>query len=331
MLLLINRRYPALGAILGAVASLAFIATGGHVRAHADDRHGCALPGPVRYPDGAPVPVRLAGAVVNGQPVEHRTEIPGGSPYYRTQGAGPALVLIGGGPSNADTLRRLAGELTGDFTVVTYDRRGYSRSHLDDPAQPATIAQHGDDVRRLVADLGAGPATVFGTSIGALIALALAASAPAAVAQVIVHEPPLGQLLTDDERPAFDLDPRADASAGSALDAIAKSIGVNRGLAGDPAGRPEIRPADVELFIRRDAPAVGAYRLDLARLVPLAGRIVVAGSQDGRDFYPYQCALRLACQLGTPLAELPGNHAGMIQHPVQFAAELRNLLLPSAR
>jgi hypothetical protein len=35
---------------------------------------------------------------------------------------------------------------------------------------------------------------------------------------------------------------------------------------------------------------------------------------------------RLASQLGTPLAEFPGNHAGMIQHPAQFAARLQCLL-----
>jgi hypothetical protein len=74
--------------------------------------------------------------------------------------------------------------------------------------------------------------------------------------------------------------------------------------------------------------AIGCYRLDLDRLRPLAGRIIVTGSQDSRDFYPYHCALRLARQLGTPLAELPGNHAGMIQHPARFATELRRLFLP---
>jgi pimeloyl-ACP methyl ester carboxylesterase len=71
---------------------------------------------------------------------EHRVAIAAGSLYYRTQGAGPALVLVGGGPSNADTLDPLVAHLAGDFTVVTYDRRGYSRSHLDDPGRPAGIA-----------------------------------------------------------------------------------------------------------------------------------------------------------------------------------------------
>jgi pimeloyl-ACP methyl ester carboxylesterase len=258
---------------------------------------------------------------------EHTARIPAGTLYYRTQGTGPLLVLIGGGPSNADTLGALAGFLAGRHTVVTYDRRGYSRSRLDDPDGPAGMADHGDDVRRLIGELDLGPASVFGTSIGALIALALAAADPAAVDTLVVHEPPLGQLLTDAERPAFDLEPGDSTDAGTALNAIAASIGVKRGLAaGDPAARPGIQAADVELFIRRDAPAVGDFQLDLDQLKPLSGRVIVTGSKDGRDFYPYKCAACLADRLGTPLAELPGNHAGMIQHPEPFAQALEALL-----
>jgi hypothetical protein len=39
---------------------------------------------------------------------DHTIRVPGGSLYYRTQGHGPLLMLIGGGPSNADTLSTLA-------------------------------------------------------------------------------------------------------------------------------------------------------------------------------------------------------------------------------
>ena len=267
----------------------------------------------------------------------HLAEIPGGSIYYRVEGHGPTLVLAGGGPSNADTLQPLANKLATDHTVVSYDRRGYSRSRLDHPGAPASIAQHADDLRRLIADLGPEPVSVFGTSFGALIALELAAIAPGSIETLIVHEPPLGQVLSGEHRQAFDLNLDAEPDAGSALNAIAASIGVTRGhlpatgvaegsAEGSPAGRPGSNPADVELFIRRDAPAIGDYRLDLGRLSALSGRIAVTGSQDGRDFYPYQCALHLARHLGTSLIELPGNHAGMIQHPAEFAARLRALL-----
>jgi pimeloyl-ACP methyl ester carboxylesterase len=210
--------------------------------------------------------------------VARQVAVPGGSLYYLTRGRGPVLLLMGGGPSNADTLEPLAAELAGTCTVVTYDRRGYSRSVVTDPAGPdpagpdptrpdgapglSGLSRHAADARRLIAALGGGPVSVFGTSFGALVALELAAADPAAIGTLIVHEPPLGQLLAGPERPSFDLDLGAQRDA-AALDAIAASVGARRGSGpGRPGAGPV--PADVELFIRRDAPAIGRYHLDLA-------------------------------------------------------------------
>jgi pimeloyl-ACP methyl ester carboxylesterase len=270
-----------------------------------------------------PGPQALAEAAA---PREHLLDVPGGALYYQTRGNGPALVLLGGGPSNADTLGPLAGQLARDCTVVTYDRRGYSRSRQDDAGEQVGIPGHGRDLIALLTALAAAPVSLFGTSFGALVALEGAASAPGLVGTLIVHEPPLGQLLAGDQRKPFDLDLDARPDAGAALDAIAASIGVTRGAAAGTSGRRGPRAADVETFIRRDAPAIGAYHLDLARLDDLRDRTVVTGSEDGRAFYPYQCALSLAGSLGTQLVELPGNHAGMIQDPAPFAARLRLLL-----
>jgi pimeloyl-ACP methyl ester carboxylesterase len=257
---------------------------------------------------------------------EHSAAVPGGTIYYRTEGSGPPLLLIGGGPSNADTLAALAGHLATGHTVISHDRRGYSRSRLDDPSRPASVALHADDVRHVLDDLGAGPASVFATSVGALISLALAAGHPAALARVIVHEPPLGQLVPADDRASFDVELDRD-DAGRALDQIAASIGVTRGrsLTG-PDDRPEVRRGDIELFIRRDVPAIADYELDLDRITPLTDRIVVTASAEGRGFYPHRCAEALAATLGAPLIELPGNHAAMITHPAEFAARLAPLL-----
>jgi pimeloyl-ACP methyl ester carboxylesterase len=257
---------------------------------------------------------------------EHRVGVQGGEIYYRTEGAGPPLVLIGGGPSNADTLAALARELARDRTVITYDRRGYSRSRIEDPSHPATISLHANDVRNVVEDLGAEPASVFATSVGALIGLELAVSHPEALAQIVVHEPPLGQLVTAEHRASFDVELDPDDAA-KALDQIAESIGVNRGrsLTGT-ADLPEVRQDDVELFIRRDVPAIAGYRLDLERIAPVAERILVTASEEGRDFYPHRCAKALAAALSTPLIELPGNHAAMISRPAEFAARLKPLI-----
>jgi len=260
----------------------------------------------------------------------HQVPVPGARLYYQTQGSGPVLVLCGGGPANADTLAPLAAELASRYTVVSYDRRGYSRSDLDDPDEQISIHRHGDDLRLLIQALGREPVFVFGTSFGALVALDLAASAPTLIRTAVVHEPPLGQLLTGEQRQPFDINLAGKPDAGAALAAIANSVGVKRGLdAGRPADRPGARQADIELFVRRDVPAIADYHLDLARLAPLAGRLIVTGSEAGRDFYPYQCARLLAEATGAPFTELPGNHAGMLQQPAEFATVLTGLLGPA--
>jgi len=90
-----------------------------------------------------------AAASSPGPASEHSVAVPGGTIYYRTQGSGPPLVLIGGGPSNADTLTALAGQLTAGHTVIIYDRRGYSRSTLprSPPRSPSTPTTSGASSR----------------------------------------------------------------------------------------------------------------------------------------------------------------------------------------
>jgi hypothetical protein len=146
----------------------------------------------------------------------------------------------------------------------------------------------------------------------------------------VVHEPPLGRLLTWADRDAFDAGDAGSGGGnpGAALNALAGSVGVRRGAQAPAGAGDKARAGDIELFVQRGIPAVGRYHLDLDRLAPLAGRIVVAGGRDSRDFYPYRCAACLAEALGVPLAELPGHHAGMIQYPAEFAAALRELLPP---
>ena len=94
--------------------------------------------------------------------------------YYTIRGSGPMLLILQGGAGNADGSEYLANQLAGDFTVVTYDRRGLSRS-TPIQAERYDIAAHGDDAARLITALTDEPAFVFGSSIGALIGLELAA------------------------------------------------------------------------------------------------------------------------------------------------------------
>ena len=48
--------------------------------------------------------------------------------YYEVRGSGPPLLLIHGGVIDASGFSRAADLLAADSTVITYDRRAYSRS-----------------------------------------------------------------------------------------------------------------------------------------------------------------------------------------------------------
>ncbi|CAJ2512989.1 Uu.00g011080.m01.CDS01 [Anthostomella pinea] len=77
-------------------------------------------------------------------------EIPGGSLYYETVGLGPLLLCIAG--ANASHLKD-------SFTVVMYDRRGYSRStgKLSSQDYGHRLETHADDAAALLAHLSPSP------------------------------------------------------------------------------------------------------------------------------------------------------------------------------
>src|ERR1035441_637300 len=126
--------------------------------------------------------------------------VPGAMLYYKTQGHGPPLLMLQGGDSDADGTDALAAHLIDHYTVLSYDRRGLSRSSVDDPSAPVDLSTHCDDAARLLAAVTDEPALVFGTSIGALLGLDLVSRHPESVRLLVSHEPPATELLAEPER-----------------------------------------------------------------------------------------------------------------------------------
>jgi pimeloyl-ACP methyl ester carboxylesterase len=67
-------------------------------------------------------------------------KVPGATLYYETQGSGPVLLMIMGGFGDAGGFEGVASFLAKDYTVVTYDPCGNSRSPLDGPADHSLCA-----------------------------------------------------------------------------------------------------------------------------------------------------------------------------------------------
>jgi len=141
------------------------------------------------------------GAMTPDEKTTGILEVPGALLYYEVRGVGPLLVAVPGRKGNADGYQTLARELSAQYQVVTYDRRGFSRSRLVGAQDyDHRLATDADDVRRLIEHLSDEPATVFGSSSGALVALDVLTRHPAVVRTVIAHEPPAVRLLPDGEQ-----------------------------------------------------------------------------------------------------------------------------------
>jgi pimeloyl-ACP methyl ester carboxylesterase len=124
--------------------------------------------------------------------------VDGATLRYETRGSGPLLLLIPGGTDGGASFDGVAGDLAADYTVVSYDPRGLSRSPLDDPEAEQRVAQHADDAFRLLELLSPdAPARVAGCSSGAIVALHLLTAHPGRIERVVAHEPPVVEVLPD--------------------------------------------------------------------------------------------------------------------------------------
>src|SRR5690606_38904659 len=93
----------------------------------------------------------------------------------------------------------VAGFLADRFEVVTWDRRGHSRS--GDRSDPGSTKEDAADLASIIEDLGPGPVHVVGNSAGGNVVLNLITARPDLVKSAAVHEPGPFGLLGDSGDP----------------------------------------------------------------------------------------------------------------------------------
>ena len=119
--------------------------------------------------------------------------------HVERRGDGDRIVLVHGSWGDASNWAGIVDALAEHHEVVTYDRRGHSRSG-DEPG-PGSRRQDADDLAALIEDLGPEPVQVVGNSFGASITLTMVAARPDLVVSAAVHEPPLFGLLEGHDDP----------------------------------------------------------------------------------------------------------------------------------
>ena len=103
---------------------------------------------------------------------------------YRTSGRGAPVVLLHGGEADHAMFDGLSRALNGHFTVIAYDQRDSGATR--NPPLSYSLADLADDAAALIRGLGYDRAHVMGTSLGGLIAQALAARHPDSIDRLIL-------------------------------------------------------------------------------------------------------------------------------------------------
>jgi pimeloyl-ACP methyl ester carboxylesterase len=117
--------------------------------------------------------------------------------YWEMTGtAGEPLVLVHGSWGDHHNWDSVVAELSKNFRVVTYDRRGHSQSER--LTGQGNTEEDVADLIALIEILNLSPAHIAGNSFGAAITLKAATWRPDIFQSLIVHEPPLFGIIKDE-------------------------------------------------------------------------------------------------------------------------------------
>ena len=100
--------------------------------------------------------------------------------YYETARGGPRLLIIPGAEGDAEEYARVVALLQNEFTVLSYDRRGYSRSPRPEGYAAPPSRSRPTTRPPCSRPPDSAPATVWGNSSGAIIGLSLVLRHPGA-------------------------------------------------------------------------------------------------------------------------------------------------------
>jgi len=229
-------------------------------------------------------------------------------------GRGRSVVLVHGSMDRATSFTRLASKLP-DWTVISYDRRGYAGS--SDTGPPESFDEQVEDLLEVLDDE---PAVTFGHSFGGDVVLAVASRHPDLIPSALVWEPPQPWL-------AWWPSHTAAAGAGADLPPDERAEWFMRRMVGDriwdrlPSStraqrRAEGGTLEAEMSSLRDGAVFDPTRVRIPVLVGRGGRSHTHQRRGARE---------LAAALpGGELVEIAeAEHGAHLSHPNELATLLR--------
>ena len=252
--------------------------------------------------------------------------------FCRVEGEGKPLLLIHGSIVDGDFFADLSHILSRFFKVISYDRRGYSRS---DKFNDYSLEAHAEDAAEILRQLAGEKAIIVGCSLGALITMRLTALYPELVEYALLHEPPLLCLpgITSPEEDEALLEIKSQVERGKYKLALLGFLGLTNGHS-DPRAKPytpekmDQQIANGMLFMEHEF--LGQFFLgrEVYGMEKLqnCGKVCCMAGDSGGDTYTVKAARDLSAELGCPLYYVAGGHNAAHDVPKEFAAMVLGIL-----
>lgn len=261
--------------------------------------------------------------------------------YYEVAGEGDPLVLVHGSWGDHYNWVPVMEALTRGHRVLTYDRRGHSRSERP-PGQGARREDE-NDLAALMETLGFAPAFVAGNSFGASTALGLATRRPELFRGIVAHEPPLMGIVADDP----ELKPLM-AATGQRLASVVTHLRAGETLAGARQfveevafgpGEWELLPDRVRETFLANAPTFADEQgdpewagIDLGRLSGYTGpALLTKGTESPPWFATIVGKLSAALPQAATYTFEGAGHIPHVTHPTEYARQVTALVAEGRR
>lgn len=253
--------------------------------------------------------------------------------HVTKQGSGKALLLIHGVACDGNYFSEAAEYLARSFMVVTYDRRGYSKSQvLEDTGYG--VNEQAEDALAILDALDCERAYVAASSAGCLIALELARKYPERVEKLFLHEPPLGaeeSFQKEIEEWQEKLQDAADR--GKIATALLRFVEVLGGI--DPNApckslKQQAQDFDnLKVFLYKEMQDFLSYVKRNPDNISLEVPCVLAVGEADREGLFSRAGKSAAQYLGCSFLRVPGYHNLASESPSDFAAAVASCLTDS--
>jgi len=252
--------------------------------------------------------------------------------HYRTEGQGPAVMLIHGVGADLSSWDAIAPELAADFTVLRLDLRGHGQSgHIEADCSLTDFVQ---DVVDVLADAGIAQAHIVGFSLGGLIAQGLALDHPDRVDRLVLLSAVTGRTAEERER----MQSRVAILREQGIAAISGASQDRWFTPAFIAANPEIvRTRMEQLHNNHAASYLAAYTAfatgDLAdRLDAIRAPTLIATGEHDSGSNPRMAHLMHDRIAGSELRILPDlRHSVLVEAPEQITAMLQGFLRQQAK